>query len=232
MSGASNEGKDDQPATLEQIRKLFGSQARMMEESEARIKEAMCSMKEELTSKIEMVQKENEALRAENNEIKGRLISLEREARKRNIVASGIDFEKPAEGLKQLSGIVEKSTGMKIQLRGLRTVETKTGKKIVAECSTAEEKAIIMSKKRNMTLNNKAVYVDDDLPKEDRSQLFQIRAMAKKLREEGKNVRVARFSLKVDDNWYKLNPSTNELVPTTFRPQGPSAFLEHPRPEM
>ena len=231
MSGQSRAKKAEQPATLEQIRGLFEDQAKRMEDSEARIKEAMSSMREELNAKIEKTQQENEALKAENIAIKGRLTALEREARKLNIVASGIEFESPFEGLKLLNTVIEKSTGKNLRLKGLRTFDTKTGKKIVAECATREDKTLIMENKRNMSINNKPVYVDDDLPKEDRASQQQIRQMAKKLREEGKSVKIARNRLKVDDKWFALSATTNELEPTTFRTQGPASFLERPRAE-
>lgn len=169
--------------------------------------------------KIKIVQEENEFLKTENAEIRARLLQVERETRKTHIVATGIEFTSPRDGFEQLEKTIKMAVGKQIKITGIRIFSSHNGKKIVASCGSVEEKKLIMSNKKLMRNcigdTSRPVYLDDDLPKEDRELHSRARELARKLREEGKKARATRSRVMIDDLWFFLSPKTNKLEPCT-----------------
>lgn len=64
-----------------------------------------------------------------------RLLYLERSVRQRNIVATGIDFDNPQQGVEKLNQMIGAVTKGEIKVSGVRAFKPKNGKGlIVAEC--------------------------------------------------------------------------------------------------
>lgn len=61
------------------------------------------------------------------------------------------------------------------------------------------------------------MYVDSDLPHQDRVVQSKLRAIAKEMRAQGKDVRLALGRLKVDGEWRHYNLATNEVEAGSFR---------------
>lgn len=220
------------PVTFDQMKELFDAQAQRQDESEQRIRSDVRNMVEELKAKIKECQDENATLRSENVMIKARLLQVERETRKCNLVASGIEFSTPREGFEQLEKTIENAIGHRIKISGLRTFVTGNGKRIVASCGSLEDKKLIMANKKLMKfatgMESKPVFLDDDLPKDDREIHSHVRGLAKKMRDEGKNARASRNRVKIEDSWFFWCPLTNQLQPCTFPGSDKTAILERP----
>lgn len=150
-----------------------------------------------------------------------RLLHLERSVRLRNIVATGIEFDTPQQGYDKLNQMIGAVTQGGIKVSGVRAFRQKSGKgMIIAECGTMEDKHCILRSKKQfvMTVGEEThpVYVDNDLPPQDRVTQSRLRAKAKELRAQGKDVRMSMGRLKVDGEWLNFNAAKNE-VGGTFR---------------
>lgn len=191
-----------------------------------------------IEDKLMKVEKENQDLRKKNAELEDRVTSLEkgpvgvdnserirhleRSVRQKNIVATGIDFETPQQGFDKLNQMIGAVTEGGIKVSGLRAFKQKSGRgMIVAECGSMQDKQCIMRAKKQfvMTVGEEThpVYVDSDLPPEDRVMQSRMRAKARELRAQGKDVRFSQGRLKVDGEWLNYNADKNELECRTFR---------------
>lgn len=220
--GSGAAGGGPQPCTLAQITKLFKDQEDTLRASEGRLTAAMNQKFQEMEVRFEDMKKENESLRQENSMIKTRLIQLERDSRKCNIVVSGIDFTTPKEGFETLEKVIKNATGSAIKVSGLRTFTTKNGgKRIVAACRSLEDKRAIMVNKKQMVLckenETTPVFLDDDLPREDQELQAKLREIARTKRKEGKKVRMGRNRINIDNSWFFLNPKTDGLELSSFQ---------------
>lgn len=232
-----NMSKQSPPITLEGVldtmKQLFEENAKKMNDSENRLKSVMEKSLSEISEKVKQVEEENVALKKENQDIKWRLRNIERESKRNNVVFSGLTFENPRDGYEELDKIVERATKGRAKVSGIRIINTKAqGKKIVARCNTFEEKITILQSKKEMKSMERGtpVYVDDDLPKEDRETQAKIRNEAKKRRDEGSQVKVAGTRMKIDNIWYRWNELTNQPEPFRNQARGTADrdILEHP----
>lgn len=191
----------------------------------------------ELERKLQKVEEENLNLKERNTDLEkrmselergasssnpDRLLHLERAVRQRNIVATGIEFDTPQQGFDKLNLMIGAVTKGAIRVSGLRAFKPNTGKGIVvAECRSLEDKQCIMRAKKQffMTVGEEThpVYVDSDLPHQDRVMQAKLRVQAKEMRAQGKDVRLALGRMKVDGEWCRFNQSTNEVEKCSFR---------------
>lgn len=203
---------------FEIIKTLFDQQKQVIEESEKRIKESFATRLQELELKIVAVEQVNKDLLEKNNLMERRLLQLERDSRRHNIVVSGLDSESQEENYKELQQIIKTATGnSELQVSGMWTLNTKSkGKKIIATCRNLDDKRIIMQAKKQFIRkkDNKAtqIYVDDDLPLADRITQGKIRAIAKEKRLQGMDVRVAFGKLKIDGQWHLYDVESDDVV--------------------
>lgn len=193
-----------------------------------------------IEDKLKKVEKENQELKKKNSELEERVISLEkgpvggdsserllyleRSVRQRNIVATGIEFETPQQGYEKLNQMIGAVTQGEIKVSGLRAFKQKSGKgMIVAECGSMEDKQCIMRAKKQfvMTVGEEShpIYVDSDLPPQDRARQGWLRAKARELRAQGKDVRISQGRLKVDGEWLNYNTVNHDPENHSFRKQ-------------
>lgn len=101
----------------------------------------------------------------------------------------------------------------------------------VVQCRSRTEKLAILAKKRELASTapdgsiNK-VYLDDDLPKEDREAQRAVRAIAKEKRAQGCNVAVAFKKLRIDGKWMIFDEESGKLREDNFRRPDKDARLE------
>lgn len=229
-----NQSADEKPCTLAQLKDLFEAQAQKIEESETRIKTAMSTRFEELEQKIKEVQEENSELKRENELVKNRVLQLERESKRCNFVATGLDFVHARDGYEALNRVIGQATEGRVKVTCVRTIPTRgQGNKIVAKCRSEEEKRILMANRKNMAISDgntrTPIYLDDDLTKEDQEIHARLRAEARKAKAEGKETRLSRNRLKISNTWYYVNPRTKELDTCTFQGQVQDPLLEYTR---
>lgn len=222
------------------IRVMIGEQTATLNASIESLKESVEDRFRELEGKIVSVEMENAELKSRNAELIGRVSSLEdeqrndkttlskrllqveRDARQLNIVASGIDFVTPQQGFEKLNQMIGTVTNDKIRVTGQRAFKSINGRgMVVATCRSMEEKLCILRAKKQFVATvgeeTQPVYIDNDMPEQDRLMQGRLREIAREKREQGKDVRVAIGKLKVDGEWLFYNPNKNDVEPHTFR---------------
>lgn len=232
--------KGEREELLASIQSMMGVQTEKINASIDGLRLSVENRFQDLEEKLEKVIEENADLKKRNADLEqrmtslelegrsqatnmpGRLLQLERDARRRNIVATGIDFETPQEGFEKLNQMIGAVTNDQIRVMGLRAFKPKSGRgMIVAECGTIEDKQCILRAKKQfvMTVGEEKhpVYVDSDLPQEDRLTQSKLRGIAKEMRAQGKDVRMAFGKLKVDGEWLHFNPAKNDVGARSFR---------------
>lgn len=217
--------------SIESLRVTVDSKFKELEE---KIDE-MDSCNKELQEKNAELEKRITKMELNNNIPSGmsqRLLYLERSARKLNIVATGIACEDPSDGFSKLNNAIGVATEGKVQVEGIRILQQRSGKpKIIASCKSLPDKRLLMqNKKRLATIDDKKtpIFVDDDLPPEDRSAQARLREIAREKKSNGHEVRVAFRRLKIDGEWHFFNESSNQLETNSFRTPS-NRLLEHPR---
>lgn len=203
---------------------------------EQRVEATLSQELDSLKIRFKEVEETNESLRQENKELNQRLLLVERETRQLNFVASGIEFATPQEGYHKLRAVINAATNNQVQVTGIRTFNTKDGKRIVAKCNNLDEKHKILLAKRNLSTtttngSRAPVYINDDLTKPDREAQSRLNVIAKEMRKTGRDVRMGFRKLKVDGEWLFFNETTNTLEKRTFRGNEEPAHpaLERPR---
>lgn len=162
-----------------------------------------------------------------------RILDTERDRKRLNIVVSGLQFETQKEGFDELQRVIEEIAGKTVRVKGIRTHYTARGKIITAACESWEDKMLIMRAKKNLfnmkEQGKQQIYIDSDLPADDRRAQAIVRQTAKELRKQGKEVQVQFLRLKVDGELMHLNGNTQELEKRTFREKDKNDILERTR---
>lgn len=217
---------------MQGIQTMFAKQTEEIRASEERVKDTVALKIQELERKIEDIQEENLELKTRQAAMEGRVLMLERESRKFNIVATGLMTEPGQDGAQLLQAMIRDATGSDMTLKNNRTFVANGRMKCVATCNSWEEKMLIMSNKKK--LKNKGsgepIYIDNDMPKEDREAQGKLRAIAREKRAEAKDVRLGFRKMKIDGEWISLETAINEQP---FRPENrANCHMERTRTEM
>lgn len=210
--------------TLDVMRELLPNQSKQLSEIKEEIKEngdrimdCVTARIKELEVKIEAVEETNAQLVEKNRALEARLIQVERDARRNNIIVTGLDSDSATDSIKELQSVIHGATEGKIMLQNCRPLHTRTGLKIIATCKNAEEKRAIMTVRRGLVRRKDGkdtpIYIDNDMPQEDRSVQAKIRAIAKELRAKGNEVMEVPGKLRVNGTWMQYDASTNEVIP-------------------
>lgn len=77
-------------------------------------------------------------------EMEKRILWNERDMKKTNIVATGIDFSTPADGYKNLQRAIDKVAEASVRISGICTITAPSGQKVIASCNSMTDKALIM----------------------------------------------------------------------------------------
>ena len=207
-------------ARIEGLRQTVELRLSQIEEKLERVEQENLELKKINSALEERVKGLEEETGGKHNSV--RLLQVERFIRQRNIVATGIDFDTPQQGFQKLNNLIGAATDTKIQVTGVRAFKPKNGKgMIVAECKSNEDKqCILRSKKQFVTTDGgeeRPVYIDSDLTREDREMQNKLRWKAKEMRQQGKDVRIAMGKLKVDGEWLHLDAQGNLTGINSFR---------------
>lgn len=191
-----------------------------MNDMETRIKEAFEDKIGPILARVDAVEEENARLRDSNRDLEKRLHILERSARTNNVVFSGFKFDSPQEGYAKMHEYVQKATGGKVKVSGIRAVKTHNTTKIIAACPNIQDKRLIMGLKKTLKDekdSTKRIYIDDDLTKTDQQMQASLRKMAKDLANEGKVVKVEFGRLRVNGELMYFNMDSQKLEMQRFR---------------
>lgn len=211
-----------------QTKNLHSFIATEIRATEDRIKEVVTSKIKELEENITELAEINKGLKEENEEmnkrlntVERRLVEIEREKVRLNIVVAGLEFDTPKQGYQLLQEAIDTVTEKTVKVKGLKIFNTTKGKSISASCATWEEKLLILKGKKKLHESKdpkkRNIYIDAELTGEDRKAQAIVRANGKKLREQGKEVRVQFLKLKVDEKYLYYNRNTQEMEESRFR---------------
>jgi hypothetical protein len=225
----------------EQNKKIYQMISTEMRATEDRIKEAFsCKLGELETHVTELLiankelKEENSCLNSRLQMVERRMIDTERERKRLNIVATGLQFETQQQGFEALQKTVDLITDKAVSVRGLRTFNTQKGKIVTAACDTWEDKMLIMRSKKRLYDNKEdgtsKIFIDSDMPPEDRKAQAKVRETANELRKQGKKVQVQFLKLKVDDKTMYYNRESQALEKRNFREENENRLLERPGP--
>lgn len=218
------------PDMAEKILARLEQQSKEMKQSEERLTTVIENAVGQLQTRMTAIEEENVMLRQKNEELEQRMRTLERGARGLNVIFTGFEFESPQEGYKKMKDFVKESTAGKVTVSGLRTFRTEKTKKIVAACTSHEDKRIIMGLKKKLKDESdpkKRIYIDDDLPKADQQIQATLRKMANDLRSNGKEVKVELGRIRINNEYFYYNQNLQKLEPQKFR-KTPGTNVERP----
>lgn len=167
----------------------------------------------ELEKEITHLHAENSELRAQNSDFAKKLQSMDRSSRRNNIIFSGIHVVHPGAAKLEVNKILIGADKDLKPVVDTRTITTKKGeRKIVATCSSYEDKmAILKAKKTLKGANNENIYVNNDLTPEDSAIQFLARREAAVQRKNGHVVIVHERKIKVDNDWWTYDEQSKRF---------------------
>lgn len=204
---------------FEKVMQKLESNLIEMKLGEERIKAHVETQIGTLAKRIEIVEEENRKLKEENTQMSYKLKTLERQQRSLNVVFTGFEFEHPQEGYEKMKTFVREKTDGKVKVSGIRTFQTMKGKKIVAACTSLEDKKELMKIKKLLRENpGSNIYINDDLSKEDSDLAFKTRNFAKQQVADGKKVgKIGVGRLLVNDEWKVYNAESEQFRESEFK---------------
>lgn len=224
--------RNEKEEMLEAIQKMIGNQTQEINTSIASIKATVDAKFRELGQKMSEMESDNLELKRKNESLEARMLFLEREGRRNNVIISGMKTESVTEGREVFEALVEKSSGAKIQLSNYRIIKSAESSRIVATCSNWEDKMVVMASKKNFkNVDQTPIYVDNDLSKADREVQGKLRACAKECRLRGLAVQVGFRKLRVNGVWKPYDQVMREHMgpsspPRFFRQEQQNPLLE------
>lgn len=188
----------------------------IMKESEKRREESWNELMTEIKLMREKHEVERKEWQKEKEELNERIERLEfdrekkeREEKRQNIVIKGANFEND-NLVNSVKEFIKEKVKVEAKIKKAFNIRTKENKKVtVVQLESIEKKKEVMKNKKN--IGPMKVFIDDDLTWKEREIQSKIREMAKKKRQEGREVRVSYMKLMVDGKWIKWNEYKNKF---------------------
>lgn len=156
------------------------------------------------------LRKENKLLKQEVGHLEDKMERLEKQLKKRNIIIKGHEF-KDNEGSAEVEKFITEKLDIEVKIRDIRKIKGNEGKlaMAIAEVDSWEAKEKIMKNKSKLRGTN--CYIDNDLTKTEEHIQRELRNRAKTEREKGNTVRVGYQKIRINELWWKWNPTVNML---------------------
>lgn len=210
------------PVTKKDIAQLLQQQTEIIRKEievvHRKIMEEIQAKVDALEAKVDSLQIKNDHLNEKNKRLEDRLESSEREAKKNNVVITGMQAENATEAIENFKGLTKRICGEELTIKNVRMFETRNGiKKIVGQLDSMEQKMRIMKKKRELIAIDKRVFLDDDLTREEQNVQKKAREVCDSLRKEGRSTRAGYRKICVDGKWMGWNRETGCFDAEPFR---------------
>lgn len=167
---------------------------------------------QEFKTEIKQLKKENEKLSEKIVVLENRVMLMENEKRKDNIVIKG--FKATKEGHLQCGDIenfIENNLQIKVKLLSVREIKRIAGQRIIiAKCETWEQKMQIMRTKNK--LKGSQCYIEDDLTTEERKIQAILRNKAREARAKGKNVKMGYKKIVINGEVWDWREEENNVA--------------------
>lgn len=183
-----------------------------IKESEKRLGEKLDLSVRAIAQRVTTLESENVALKEENRVLTDKIARIEEGNRRNNIVISGIKATNHDEALQCVREMIGANVKRPVDIGNVRLIKQKTGgPKVVVSCKFFEDKLVILSHKKDFrSREGCAVFINDDLTKDQSRLQFELRVHAKTLREMGRTVKTRRGQIQVDNGpWTDYKPETN-----------------------
>lgn len=159
---------------------------------------------EQLGKAVEQWQNDKTDIYKRQSELELRLDRIERQQKRNNIVVTGaVD-----NGIGQASTVIEQllksQLGLNVKVDSAFRVKGRSGAKIVATLNSLDDKSAVMIAKKQLRVadGNSKIFISDDLIPKDEFIQYQGRIFAKKMREEGKDVKIGFKKVFVNNTPY------------------------------
>lgn len=149
---------------------------------------------DQLNNKFADWQNEKAELLQKQTELEERLDRIERQQKRNNIVVTGVAVEAQAQANNVIEQLLKAKLNMNLKVGNAFYIKTKSGaNKIIATMNSYEDKNAVMKSKRK--LNDVGgpvkIFINDDLIPKDEFIQYQARIFAKKMRDSGKDAKIA-----------------------------------------
>lgn len=204
MMGNLREDMKDIKEGQKQINELFNLIKILKDENQ----ELRTSMSK-LEKRIDEIERKND----ERYEIVQRKMShQEQSVRKNNIIIKGLETSDTTV-TQDVKIMIERKLNLKTEIKEAVRLDTKGKKEIIlVKLNNNEDKQKIMKSKKQLKGNN--VYIEDDLPREERRIQYELRKAAKELRETGKTVRVGFQKLIINGRCHYWDKTLDKIAIT------------------
>lgn len=167
---------------------------------------------EELRNKYEKISKENTEIKRELENLKHSVENLGREKRKMNVVMTGKTIDAINKTQRELTNQMNEFIKEKLDVQvNIKTVQ-KLGEKVcLIELQNLHEKEQIIKNKYKLRKLSERIYINEDLSRKDREIQKQLRTKLQEARRQGKNAKIEKGRILVENEVGKWNPHINQL---------------------
>lgn len=167
---------------------------------------------EKLKSENEKLKKENVEIKKELWELRNTVERLDKEKRKNNIVLNGINIETEdnAERKELMKAFIQQHLGLNVQVREARSL----GEKVcLISLESEQDKIQVMENKYKLKNNNdtRAVYLNNDLTKQEREIQRQMIKMAKEEKDKGNQVKKGYNKITINGVEWRWNKNKGKM---------------------
>lgn len=205
----------DNEANTTEICKQLLIEVRNLRKEQSELKQSLEMNNEEIKALRDDIkilntkwEKKYEEMENKFRKLEVKVENLEKEKRKNNIVITGMEMkENGKEVEKQVQEWINKELGVNSRIKETRKI---TQNKVLITMANFEEKMEVMRNKNK--LKGKRVYIDSDLTPQEINIQRKLRLEAKKMREEGKIVKMGHLTLIIDGKRLTWSEDDNKLV--------------------
>lgn len=162
-----------------------------------------------ISQRMTTLEAENVALKKENIALTEKIARIEENSRRNNVVISGIKATDHGEALACVRQMITETMKRPIDVGNVRLIKQMKGApKVVVSCKFFEDKLELLAHKKDFrSREGNAIFINDDLTKDQSRLQFELRGHVKMLRSSGKKVKTRRGQFQVDDSlWMQYVP--------------------------
>lgn len=174
---------------------------------QTQVTEMRCSIDgklEQLGKAVEQWQNDKTDIVKRQSELELRLDRIERQQKRNNIVVTGAVDNGSDRASTVIEQLLKSQLGLSVKVDSAFRVKGRSGAKIVATLNSLDDKSAVMIAKKKLRVadGNSKIFISDDLIPKDEFIQYQGRIFAKKMREEGKDVKIGFKKVFVNNTPY------------------------------
>lgn len=191
------------------VKQMFETLMSEIRKNTSEIKKEMQEIRNAFKQKEEKWEKEREQLETRIGILEDKIEKEEKEKRRNNIVIKGLTNISDKDTTTDLEKFIEKELQVKVRLVKAYKLKSNKFETVIAEVESWTKKIEIMKNKSR--LGGRKVYIDNDMTVEERKIQSEIRAIAKKERENGKRVTVGYQKAIIEGVRFRWNKKEGKM---------------------